>query len=125
MRSNIMRKPTLVAKSTLLVAKLKKKRKIEETSSSENSFRALLDEEKDKIKDISSSENLLEVPEEGEIDFPFRSLPPKKSFILNEDTIVVNLGIENNPQITYIAATLSPEEQKAMTKFLKKGKVNF
>ena len=56
---------------------------------------------------------------------PFRSLPPKKSSILNEDTILVNLGIEDNPQITYIAATLSLEEQKATTEFLKKGKINF
>ena len=44
---------------------------------------------------------------------------------MNEGTIPVNLGIEDNPQITYIAATLSPQEQKAMTKFLKKGKINF
>ena len=85
----------MVAKSTLLVTKVKKKRKIkkiEETSSSENSFRALLDEEKDKIKDASSSENLLEASKEGELDVPFKSLPPKKSSILNEDTIPVNLG---------------------------------
>ena len=44
---------------------------------------------------------------------------------MNEDTILVNLGIEDNPQLTYIVATLSLKEQKAMTKFLKKGKVNF
>ena len=77
------------------------------------------------MKDASSSENLLEVPKEGEVDFPFRSLPLEKSSILNEDTILVNLGIEDNPQITYIAATLSLEEQKGMTEFLQKGKVNF
>ena len=35
------------------------------------------------------------------------------------------MGIEDNPQITYIAATLSLDEQKAMTKFLKKHKINF
>ena len=87
-----MRKPTLVAKSTLLVAKVKKKRKMEkikETSYSEIPSRALLDEEKDKIKDTSSSQNLLEVPKEGELDLPFKSLPPEKSSILNEDTILV------------------------------------
>lgn len=84
-----------------------------------------MDEEKDKIKDASSGENLLEAPEEGEIDLPFRSLPPEQSPILNEDTISVNLGIEDNLQITYIAATLSPEEQKAMIEFLQKGKINF
>ena len=44
---------------------------------------------------------------------------------MNEDTIPINLGTEDNPQITYIAATLSLEEQKEMTKFLKKGKINF
>lgn len=128
MRSNTMRKPTLVAKSTLLVTKLKKKRKRKrkkETSSSENSFRELLDEAKDKIKDTSLGENLLEAPEEAEIEFPFRSLPPEKSSILNEDTIPVNLGMINNPQITYIAATLSPKEQKVIIEFLKKGKINF
>lgn len=65
------------------------------------------------------------MPEEGEIDLPFRSLPPEKSSILNEDTILVNLGTEDNLQVTYSAATLSPEEQKAMTEFLKKGKINF
>jgi hypothetical protein len=123
-----MRKPTLVAKSTILVTKVKKiffKKKIEETSSSENSFGALLDEEKDKIKDVSSGENLLEALEEGEVEFPFRSLPPENPSILNEDTIPVNLGIVDNPQITYIAATLSPEEQKVMNEFLQKGKINF
>ena len=65
------------------------------------------------------------MPEEGELNFPFRSLPPKKSSVLNEDTIPVNLGTEDNPQITYIAATLSPDEQKVMTELLKKGKINF
>ena len=95
MRSSMIRKPTLVAKSTLLVAKVKKKvkiKKIKETSFSENPSRVLLDEEKDKIKDASFGENLLEVPEEGEFDLPFRSLPPEKSSLLNEDTIPVNLG---------------------------------
>ena len=122
MRSNIVRKPNLVAKSTLLVAKVKKNGKIEETSSSENSFRALLDEEKDKIKDTSSGENLLEAPEEGETDFPFKSFLPEKSSILKEDTMPVNLGMIDNPQITYTATTLSPEEQKVMTEYLQKGK---
>ena len=68
----------MVAKSTLLVAKVKNKiknEKIKETSSSENPSRALLDEEKDKIKDASFGENLLEAPEEGEIDLPFISFP--------------------------------------------------
>ena len=94
-----MRKPTLLANSTLLVAKVKKKIKIEETSSSENSFREFLDEEKDKIKDASSGEDLLEAPEEGELQLPFRSLPPEKSSVLNEDTILVNLVIVDNPKI--------------------------
>ena len=58
------------------------------------------------------------MPEEGEVNLPFRSLPPEKSSILNEDTIPINLGMVDNPQITYIAATLSPKEQKVMTKFL-------
>ena len=31
----------------------------------------------------------------------------------------------DNPQNTYIAATLSPEEQKMMTELVQKGKVNF
>ena len=84
-----------------------------------------MDAKKDKINDASSSENLLEVPEEGELDLPFRSFPPEKSSILNEDIIPINLGIENNPQITYIAATLSLEEQKSLSKFLKKVKINF
>ena len=44
---------------------------------------------------------------------------------MNEDTILVNLGTKDNPQITYIVATLSHEEQKAMIEFLKKGKINF
>ena len=44
---------------------------------------------------------------------------------MNEDIIPVNLGMEENPQITYIVATLSPKEQKTMTKFLEKGKFNF
>ena len=35
-----------------------KNKKIKETSSSENPSRALLDDEKDKIKDVSSGENL-------------------------------------------------------------------
>lgn len=117
MRSNTMRKPTLVAKSALL-AKVKKENKnlkIEEKSSSENSFGTLLDKAKDKIKDAYSGENLLEAPEEGEDDFPFKTLPPKKSFILNEDTIIVNLGMVDNLQITYIAITPSTEEQEVMT----------
>ena len=84
-----------------------------------------MDEEKYKIKDASFGENLLETPKEGEFDLPFRSLPPEKSSILNEDTIPINLGIEDNPQITYIATTLILEEQEAMTKFLRKGKINF
>ena len=65
------------------------------------------------------------MPKEGEVDFSFRSLPPEKSSILNEDTILVNLGMVDNPQITYIVAILIPEEQKVMTEFLQKGKVNF
>ena len=65
-------------------------------------MKTLLDNEKDKIKDVSSGENLLEALEEGELDLPFRSLPPKKSSILNEDTILVNLVTKDNPQITYI-----------------------
>ena len=105
--------------------KEKKNEKLKNMSFSEKSFRALLDEEKEKIKDATSGENFLEAPEEGEFDLPFRSLPPEKSSILNEDTIPVNLGTEDNPQITYIATTLSLEEQKAMTEFLKNGKVNF
>ena len=50
------------------------------------------------------------MPKEGEVDFPFRSLPSEKSSILNEDTTPVNLGTVDNPQITYIVATLSLEE---------------
>lgn len=84
-----------------------------------------MNEEKDKIKDASSGENLLEVPEEGETDLPFRSLLLEKSSILNEDTILVNLGMIDNPQITLIVATLSLKEQKVMTEFLQKGKINF
>ena len=81
-----------------------------------------MDEEKDKVNDTSSGENLLEALEEGEIDFPFKTLPLEKSSILNEDTILVNLAIVDNPQITYIAATLSTKEQKVMIEFLQKGK---
>ena len=44
---------------------------------------------------------------------------------MNEDTIPVNLGMEDNPKITYIAATLSPKEKKVITELLQKGKVNF
>jgi hypothetical protein len=42
-----------------------------------------------------------------------------------EDTIPVNLGTEENPQITYIAASLSDQEKKDMTAFLHKHKINF
>ena len=84
-----------------------------------------MDEEKGKIKDTSSGKNLLEVLEEGEIHLSFKYLPLEKSFILNEDTIPVNLGIVDNPKITYVAATLSLKEQKVMTEFLQKGKINF
>ena len=77
-----------------------------------------MDEEKYKIKDTSFGENLQEAPQEGELEFPFISLPLGKSSILNEDTIIVNLGTEDNPQITYIVVTLNLEEQKAMTDFL-------
>ena len=65
----------------------------------------LLDEEKDKIKDTSSGENLLEALEEGEIDFQFRSLPLENSSMLNEDTILVDLN-EDKMQIIHKSPTL-------------------
>lgn len=91
----------------------------------ENLNEVPLDEEKDKIKDVPSSENLFEVLEEGEVDFPFMSLSSEKYSILIEDTVVVNLRTEENPKIAYIASSLDEKEKESMTTFLKKTHINF
>jgi hypothetical protein len=86
----------------------KKQKRKRKTSSSEKYSRAPLNGTK---KDVSNGENLPEVPEDGDFILPPQELRPPISSVLAEDTRLVNISLTEIPCITYIAASLPPEQE--------------
>lgn len=89
-----------------------KRKKKRETSSGENSFGAPLDDSQNelKIKDVSDSENLSKTPKDGYFILPTQDHRPPISLVLIEETRPVNISLTEEPHITYIATSLSPEQ---------------
>lgn len=79
---------------------------------------ATLDQSRGKIKDVSNSENLLEMPEDGNFDI----LPAyfqERFAILIEPTEAINIGTTKDPKILHPTASLSDEEKKDCIEFFK------
>jgi len=70
-----------------------------------------------KIKDVSKGENPTVAPEDGGFDLPLPSKYQEKSALLVEDSTEINLGTEQNPKTTFLAASLSDTEHKNLNNF--------
>jgi len=98
--------------------KKKKKRKIK-TSSGENSSGAPLGDSKNEIKkDVSNGENLSEALEDGDFILPPQEHRPPISSILTEETRPINISLIEIPHVTYIAASLPPEQADLLIELL-------
>lgn len=89
-------------------------------SSDENSSGASLDNSKIeiKIKDVSNGENLSEVLEDGDFILPPQEHRHPISSVLIEETQPVNISLTKIPHITYIIASLPPQQVDLLIKVL-------
>ena len=100
---------------------------IQHESLCENPSGAHSDSKIVKIKSVSSSENLaIQALEDEDLPLPpMQDYRPEQSPIIIEETRPVNLGTEECPRITYIAANLIEGEEMALTALLRESIINF
>ncbi len=110
-----------------ILKETKKKNNKRKKSHGENSSRVPLGDSKNetKIKDVSNSENLLEAPEDGDFILPPQEHQPPISSILTKETRPINISLTEIPHITYIAASLPPEQAELLLEFLRNNMGHF
>jgi len=78
-----------------------------------------------KTKDVSNGENPTMAPEDGGFDLPLPSKYLEKLALLVEDSTEINLGTEQNPKTTFLAASLSKIEHRNLNTFFLQRTIKF
>lgn len=99
-----------MTKEDIKFLSLKMKNKKNKRSDGENHLVAVSDPKREKEKDISDGENLLEVPKDGILDILLDHFQERSSVPI-EPTQPINLATIEAPQVVHIAQSLTKDEK--------------